>query len=82
MVSHEKVFNEAMCTQDDVYLLIFPIRIFIREIRKTYTMLIVFLLNYLKGLQEFFTAYRIYVPSFFLHDFLRIIHDGLVLTIQ
>jgi hypothetical protein len=23
MVSHEKVFNEAMCIQDDVYLLIF-----------------------------------------------------------
>jgi hypothetical protein len=45
MVSHEKVFNEAMYTQDDVYLLIFPIRVFVREIRKIYTMLIVFLLN-------------------------------------
>jgi hypothetical protein len=25
VISHEKVFNEAMCAQDDVYLLIFPI---------------------------------------------------------
>jgi hypothetical protein len=50
MVSYEKVFIEIMCTQDDVYLLIFSIKIFIREIRKTYTMLIVFLLNYPKGL--------------------------------
>jgi hypothetical protein len=47
VISHEKVFNEAMCAQDDVYLLIFPIRIFIR---KTYTILIVFLLNYFKRL--------------------------------
>jgi hypothetical protein len=31
MVSSEKVFNEAMFTQDDIYLLIFPIRVFIRE---------------------------------------------------
>jgi hypothetical protein len=26
IVSHEKVFSETMCTQDDVYLLFFPIR--------------------------------------------------------
>jgi hypothetical protein len=45
VVSHEKFFNETMCTEDDAYLLIFFIRVFIREIRKTYTMLIVFLLN-------------------------------------
>jgi hypothetical protein len=45
VVSHEKFFNEIMCTQDDVYLLNFPMRVFIREIRKTYIVLIVFLLN-------------------------------------
>jgi hypothetical protein len=50
LVSHENIFNEAVCTQDNVYLFIFLIRIFIEEIRKTYTILIVFLLNYLKGL--------------------------------
>jgi hypothetical protein len=50
MFSHENVFNEAVCTQDDVYLLILPIRVFIRQIRKTYTILIAFILNYLKGL--------------------------------
>jgi hypothetical protein len=61
----ENVFNEAMCTQDDVYLLIFPIRVFIREIIKTYTMLIVFLLNYPKGLYEFLTTYRIKYLHFF-----------------
>jgi hypothetical protein len=43
-----KKFLMRQC--DDVYLLIFPIKIFIREIRKTYTILIVFLLNYLKRL--------------------------------
>jgi hypothetical protein len=53
VVSHEKIFSEAMCTQDDVSLLIFPVRIFIREIRKTYTILIVFLLNYLRGYESF-----------------------------
>jgi hypothetical protein len=45
MISHKKIFNGVMCTQDNVYLLIFLIRVFIREIRKTYTMMIVFLLN-------------------------------------
>jgi hypothetical protein len=45
VVSHENVFNEVMCTQNDVYLLTFPIRVFIREKRKIYTMLIVILLN-------------------------------------
>jgi hypothetical protein len=59
MVSHEKVLNEAMCTQDDVYLSIFSIMVFIIEIRKTYTMLIVFLLNCPNKLYEFFTAYKI-----------------------
>jgi hypothetical protein len=59
MVSHEKVFSEAMCIQDDIYILIFLIRVFIREIRKAYTMLIVFLLNCPNGLYEFFTAFRI-----------------------
>jgi hypothetical protein len=44
MVSHEKVFNEAIYTQDDVSLLIF-LWDFMREIRKIYTMLIVFLQN-------------------------------------
>jgi hypothetical protein len=48
--SHEKVFNKAMRIQGDVYLLIFSIRDFIREIRKIYTMLIVLFLNYSKGL--------------------------------
>jgi hypothetical protein len=52
VVSHENVINEAMCTQDDIdiYLLIFNIRVFIREIIKTYVMLIVFLLICLMGL--------------------------------
>jgi hypothetical protein len=59
VVSHEKVFNETMCTEGDAYLLIFFIRVFIREIRKTYTMLIVFLLNCPNELYEFFLAYRI-----------------------
>jgi hypothetical protein len=31
VISHEKVFNEAMCTQDDVYLLIFFIRVFYKR---------------------------------------------------
>jgi hypothetical protein len=46
VISHEQVFNEVICTQDGVYLLIFPLLFFMREIRKTYTMLIVFILNY------------------------------------
>jgi hypothetical protein len=49
MVPHEKVFDKVICTQYDVYLLIFFIKFFIREIIKTYTILIVFLLNCSKG---------------------------------
>jgi hypothetical protein len=45
VVCHKKVFNETICTQDDVYLLILSMKVFIRGIRKRYTMLIVFLLN-------------------------------------
>jgi hypothetical protein len=65
VVCHEKVFNEAICTQDYVYLLICSIRVFIREIIKTYIMLIVFLLICLIGLQEFFSAYMINYLHFF-----------------
>jgi hypothetical protein len=44
-ISHEKIFNETMCTQKYVYLLIFPIRFLQRDIRDIRYELIVFLLN-------------------------------------
>jgi hypothetical protein len=59
-----KVFNEAMYTQEYVYLLIFPIRVFIREMWKMWYILNVFLLIYPTCLSEFFIVYQEWKPLF------------------
>jgi hypothetical protein len=67
VLSHEKIFNEAMCTQDDVYFLHFH-KCFIREIRKTYTVDCVFP-KLSHGIIGVFLSIHDQVPSFFPHDF-------------
>jgi hypothetical protein len=74
------IFNELMCTQGYVYLLIFLIRVFIREIIKTYIILILFSFNLSHGVIWVFLNIHDQLTSFFPYSFWRIIHDDHVLT--
>jgi hypothetical protein len=79
VVSHEMIFNETMCTQDNVYLLIFPWGFYKRDKKDIYYADSVSPELSHEGISVFLNI-QDQLPLFLPQGFWRVIYDDQIVT--